>query len=286
MEQRDYITENKNSNNPKDNRLIETQSGSDEQMERLKFEDMDLLYENFPTDIHKHSLGKYFRSLNSFLKFVSDDIHYFNNLINNLLFHLENNDNPEQKNILLNEVANGNKSIKNYIDMILNFFENRNDLQFEIVSLNQTMEESLVKLAEYTDSRKINIFRKFDADIKVKINKEQFYQALLQIIKSWSQNICEDGNIYITTKKNINNIEIEFYDNISGIPDEILKNIFEPSSPLDYEWEFGLVLADKIINDHNGKISVKSSDKLNTFTITLPAFNENEFSTLISERIL
>lgn len=273
------------SNSPKDS-FSETNSGDDDQIERLKFDDMDLLYENFPADTHKHFLGKYFKSLNSFLKFLSDDMHYFNNLINNLLFHLENNDNAEQKNILVNEIANENKSIKNYIDMILNFFENNNDLQLENVNLNQTLEKILVRLAEYTDSKKISIFRKFASDLKIKINEEQFYQAMFQIIKCWCQNIYEYSEIYITAGENNTNIEIEIYDNISGIPDEILKNIFEQSSPLDYEWEFGLVLANKIINDHNGKISVKRSDKLNTFTITLPDFSKNEFTDQISERIL
>ena len=285
MGQRNYITENMNSNNLKDDSFFEADSSNNEQIERLKFDDMDLLYENFPADIHKHSLGNYFKSLNSFLKFLSEDIHYFNNLINNLLFHLENNDNTGKKSTLVNEIANENKSIKNYIDMILNFFENRNDLQLEIVSLNRTLEEILVRLAEYADSRRISIFRKFEGDLKIKINEEQFYQAMFQIIKSWCQNIYENGQIYITALENNTNIEIEIYDNISGIPDEILKNIFEQSIPLDYEWEFGLVLANKIINDHNGKISVKRSDKINTFTITFPVFNKNEFNDQISERI-
>ena len=220
------------------------------------------------------------------MKFLSVNIEHSTNLIENLLKHLENNDNREDVDILLRAAENENSSVKNFMVLLSNFFERKDDLELENEKFNQIMDNILIRLAEYTESKKISIFRKFGEDASVKINKEQFYLACLQIIKSWCENITEHGKIYITTKKNNEKIEIELRDSISGIPDEILKYIFEPSNPLEHEWEFGLVLANKIINDHKGKISVSRSEGLNTLTITLPAFEENEFNNLINERII
>lgn len=238
------------------NKFIETGSGYDHQGEKLKFEDMDLLYENFPSENYKHSLSDYFKSISTFLKFLSVDINYSTNLINKLLLYLQNNRNKEDADILINAVNSENRILENFIELVSDFFENQNNIELEKVNFNRSLDDILIKIAEYTEEKKVSIFKKFDADVNVQINKEKFYLACRLIFRSWCENIEENGKIFVTTKRNDNKVEIKFKDNISGIPDEILKYIFEPSTPLEYEWEFGLVLANKIINDHCGKISV------------------------------
>ena len=250
-----------------------------EKVEELKFEDMDVLYENVLEDTQDgpHSLDEYFKSIISFLRFLSSDINYSTNVIDSLLTHLEKKESSKETKAIIKSISQENSVIKNYIDIIFNFFESGSKKGIEIVSFNENMDEILIKLAEYTESKKINIFRKFDTDVRVKLNKDYFYFACFQIIKNWCKNFPEGGNIYITARKDIGKIEIEFRDNNSGIPDEILRNIFEPSNALDTnETEFGLVLANKIITDHCGKISVSKSKEMNSFTITLPTFEEDE----------
>lgn len=267
-------------------KYTESVTRHENQLEKLKYEDMDLLYENFPSDNFKHSLNDYFSSLSSFLKFLSTNIEYSTNLIDDLLIHFDNVKNADDVDLLLNAVNEENKTIKNFINLLSNFFESRNNLEFENVRFNKVIDDILVRLAEYTESQKISIFRKLGTDVYVKIDKEQFYLACLHIIRSWCENISENRKIFITTKKNNNKIEIEFKDDIAGIPDGILKYIFEPSNPLEYDWEFDLVLANKIIKDHSGKISVNGSEELNTLIITLPIITENEFDNLINERVI
>ena len=267
-------------------KYIESGTGYENKLEKLKFEDLDLLYENFQDDNFKHSLNDYFSSLDSFLKFLSTNIEYSTNLIDNLLIHFDNVKNADDVDLLLNAVNEENRTIKNFINLLSNFFESRNNLEFENVRFNRVMNDTLVRLAEFTESQKISIFGKLGTDVYVKINKEQFYLACFHIIKSWCENISEDRKIFIKTRKNNNNIEIEFKDDIAGIPDKILKYIFEPSNPLEHDWEFDLVLANKIIKDHHGRISVNGSEELNTFTITLPIITENDFDNLITERLI
>ena len=241
--------------------------------EELKFENMDLLYENIPGESlnRPHKLNEFFKSVNSFLKFLSADINYLTGSIDSFLIQLENKSPNKEVSALANAAYIESGIIKNYITTVQNFFENNNDLYFENVSFNENMDYILTKLAEYTGFKKINIFKKFDDDCIVKINKDQFYLACFQIIKNWCRCLPDNGNIYITTKKSYRNIEIKFKDDKVGIPDDILKNIFEPPNNLDNnEIEFGLILANKIINNHCGKISVSKSKELNSFIITLP----------------
>ena len=268
-------------------KYIGSRSAYENHLEKLKSRDMNLLYENFPMDESKHSLNDYFSSLSSFLKFLSNNIDYSTNLIDKFLIHLENNRNPDQRELLLDAIRDENKAITDFMNLLSDFFESRSNLKFENIRFNKVMDDILVKIAEYTESKKISIFKKFGTDVLVKINEAQFYLACLQIIKSWCENISENGVIYITTNtKNKNKIEIEFRDDNLGIPDEILKYIFEPSNPLEHDWEFNLVLANKIIKDHLGKISVRRSEEVDALVITLPIITENELENLINERLI
>ncbi|MGA9295441.1 MAG: HAMP domain-containing sensor histidine kinase [Ignavibacteriaceae bacterium] len=267
-------------------KFIESETGDENRLEKLMYEDMDLLYENFPSDNSKHSLNDYFISLGSFLKFLSADIDYSTNLIDNLLIHIKDNKSSDNIAILLNAVNEENNTIKNFVLALSGFFENDGNPELENVNFNNLIDDILVRIAGYTESKKISIFKKLGDDVNVKVNKEQFYLACFHIIKSFCENINENGKIFITSRENNNKIEIEFRDNVSGIPDEILKYIFEPVNPLKHNWEFGLVLANKIIKDHFGKISVNRTEELNTLIVTLPIIFENDFNNLINERLI
>ena len=92
-------------------KLIESETEDESNLETLRFKDLDLLCENFSSYDSKHSLNDYFSSIGSFLKFLSDDIEYLTSLIDNLLMHLKNNKNSNNIDILLNTVDNENKTI-------------------------------------------------------------------------------------------------------------------------------------------------------------------------------
>lgn len=267
-------------------KIIDSETGYESHSEKLKFDDIDLLYENFPSDNSKHPLNDYFNSLESFLKFVSDDIEYSSSMIDNLVKYIKENRSSEETEILLDAVSEENKTIKNFVLALSGFFENYNSSELEDIRFNNFMDDILVRIAGYTESKKISIFKKFGADVNVRVNKEQFYLACFHLIKSWCENLAQNSKIFITSRENNNKIEIEIKDNISGIPDETLQYIFEPTNPAEHDWEFSLVFANKIIKDHFGKISVNRSDKLNTLIITLPVIIENDFNSLINERLV
>ena len=66
-------------------------------------------------------------------------------------------------------------------------------------------------------------------------------------------------------------LQIEISDDGPGIPEEIKANIFEPFvSGKENGTGLGLALANKIISEHNGWLSVVSTPGRTVFRISLP----------------
>ena len=66
-------------------------------------------------------------------------------------------------------------------------------------------------------------------------------------------------------------LQIEIGDDGPGIPEEIKANIFEPFvSGKENGTGLGLALANKIISEHNGWMSVESAPERTVFRISLP----------------
>ena len=75
-------------------------------------------------------------------------------------------------------------------------------------------------------------------------------------------------------RRDTQGIEIEVRDDGSGIPDDILPQIFEPFLTTKENAKsvgLGLAVSQNIIERHNGRIEVQSKlGKGTTFTVTLP----------------
>jgi len=86
-------------------------------------------------------------------------------------------------------------------------------------------------------------------------------QVFMNLLINAGQSITEKGDIYIRTYQEGYNIVIEIKDTGTGIPDDILPNIFTPfftSKPVGQGTGLGLSISHRIIEQHNGKIMIKS----------------------------
>lgn len=86
--------------------------------------------------------------------------------------------------------------------------------------------------------------------------------------------IADFGTIHIRTGTRDDKAWIEIEDNGSGIPEDIVKRIFEPfytTKPIGKGTGLGLSLSQTIIDRHNGTIEIDSRVGRGTkFTIWLP----------------
>src|SRR5690348_18141868 len=84
----------------------------------------------------------------------------------------------------------------------------------------------------------------------------------------------ENGAVELSVRKlSDQHVEIAVRDNGPGIPEDIRERLFEPfvSSGKQYGTGLGLTVVQKIIQDHGGEITVKSTSQEGTvFRVVLP----------------
>ena len=84
-------------------------------------------------------------------------------------------------------------------------------------------------------------------------------QVLINILQNAFDAMLSGGEIKINGYIKDENAIIEIIDNGSGIPEEHLKNIFNPFYTTKVgSVGLGLAIISKIIDDHNGKVDVKT----------------------------
>ncbi|TGL90174.1 sensor histidine kinase [Leptospira congkakensis] len=85
------------------------------------------------------------------------------------------------------------------------------------------------------------------------------------------------GEISIELRKTKNWLHIIVEDNAGGIPDTIVQKIFDPfftSNKSGTGTGLGLSICHSIVKEHDGNISVKSSEQKTRFTISFPLTND------------
>lgn len=115
----------------------------------------------------------------------------------------------------------------------------------------------------------------YTEEITIFADPQQITQVFLNLIKNSIEAIEGEGVIKITAKEQNDFVEIIFSDTGKGIREEELFRIFEPfftTKEGKKGYGLGLFIVHKIIQEHEGKIDVKSEfGKGTSFIITLPA---------------
>jgi len=137
------------------------------------------------------------------------------------------------------------------------------------------MDEMLGMLQEAVEYKKVQIFKKYDRDVLVMVDRKELYQAFFQITKNACDAMPGGGKLEITTKvvDDDGTVEISFKDSGMGIPEAIKEKLFEPffSQGKKNGIGLGLPITEKIIREHGGTITVESElGEGANFIITLP----------------
>lgn len=150
-------------------------------------------------------------------------------------------------------------------------------------NINDVLSSMLNIVRNKADFFNIKLITDFDESLFcVKADTSQLQQVFLNMIMNAADAIEEKGTITITTRniKDDDNdfVEIEFRDTGAGISDENLEKLFEPfftTKPVSKGTGLGLAVSHGIIQEHMGRISVKTEvGKGTSFFIRLPAYKE------------
>ncbi len=150
-------------------------------------------------------------------------------------------------------------------------------LSKEQFDLNQSLKD-VVTLLQSSDSngKDVKISASLDGNLFITGDAGQIQQVFWNLSLNAVDAVSDNGSIDIYTKKNSSNVAIVIKDNGKGIDKEDIDKVFYPFfTTKEKGTGLGLSIAHKIIEEHKGKLEVKSSGrgKGSTFKITLPINN-------------
>nr|HDM59028.1 hybrid sensor histidine kinase/response regulator [Bacillota bacterium] len=130
------------------------------------------------------------------------------------------------------------------------------------------------KLIHHELKNRITVHEEFGDLPPLECYPGQLNQVFMNILVNAAQAIEGEGTIWIKTYTEGNNIVVKIRDTGGGIPQKVLKDIFNPfftTKPVGQGTGLGLSISYGIIKKHGGEIKVDSEPGVGTeFTIILP----------------
>ncbi|MDD3150103.1 MAG: ATP-binding protein [Candidatus Gastranaerophilales bacterium] len=180
---------------------------------------------------------------------------------------------------LLRSCKDGTERTKDII-LDLKSFSKLDDMKIKEVDIHREINLCL-NILRNKYKNKITVHKDFGNLPFVESYGGQLNQVLMNILDNAAYAIKDQGDVYIKTFINGNDIKIEIEDNGYGMDDTAKKKVFEPfytTKPIGEGTGLGMSISYKIIKNHNGIIEVESEKGQGTkFTIKMPATGLKEF---------
>jgi two-component system NtrC family sensor kinase len=156
-------------------------------------------------------------------------------------------------------------------------FARQTEPKMEPTDINRAINDGLFFLVNQALFHNIQIVKKLDSFLPfVRGNASQLKQVFMNIVVNAAEAMHGNGTLTITTSPapDRKTVYVEFTDTGEGIPEENFNRIFDPfftTKEVGKGTGLGLATSYGIVEDHGGKISVKSKvGEGTTFTIELP----------------
>jgi len=165
--------------------------------------------------------------------------------------------------------------IEQILDGFLKYVR-RPDLQLTTVDLNELVSDMVDFYSPQAYSHALTVRQSLSTDLLLcRADPGALKQVLLNLFINSQQAMDQGGELMIRTARRAHQAVIQVSDTGRGIPPERLPTLFQPYRSLRSGGNgLGLATARKIIEAHDGRISVHSEvDKGTAFTIELPLVN-------------
>ncbi|MEC2072678.1 ATP-binding protein [Alkalihalophilus marmarensis] len=143
---------------------------------------------------------------------------------------------------------------------------------FKIHSISRIIEEVKTLLETQAIIKGNDIITSYpEEELLIKCEETKIKQVFVNLLKN-AVEATNNGHIYVMVKKQREVVEIVIEDEGCGISKETLSKISEPFfTTKEKGTGLGLLICDKIIDNHNGMRSIESTEGVGTtFTITFP----------------
>lgn len=178
-------------------------------------------------------------------------------------------------NYIQNEISSMDKLINKLL--FLAKVENRKDVsEKEIFNISEEVDIVCAMFESMTYEKNIKLESNIEKNIKFDGNKEDIKQVLSIIIENAITHTKNNGKTIVELKKEKNNIIIEIKNEGDPIPEEEYIKIFERFYMVDKSrnrkekhYGLGLAIAKSIVEQYNGKITVRCDNGITNFKIIL-----------------
>lgn len=147
-----------------------------------------------------------------------------------------------------------------------------------MVHLADLISHTTALLRPEAEQHQVKIISECQEDIQLYGNRDRLTQVLLNVVKNAIQAVTEGGTVLITADTDGKNAKIKVSDTGSGISEEVVSRIFDPFFTTKARGTgLGLALCRKIVEEHDGEISVQSVIGEGTsVSITLPIHQKHQ----------
>ncbi len=181
---------------------------------------------------------------------------------------------------LLSQIEKAAKKCETVVKNMLNFSRASLSEEFKPTDLNQILEDTLLFTKHQLQISRIAVKKEFSSNLPlVNVNKDQLQQVFTNLIINAQQAMPEGGKLNVSTKLDNSQIDIVFADTGCGVPEEDLSNIFDPfftTKPVGQGTGLGLSISSGIIQQHNGRLLVKSKPGEGSKFIIRLSLEENQ----------
>ncbi|MSN26689.1 MAG: HAMP domain-containing protein [Geobacter sp.] len=149
---------------------------------------------------------------------------------------------------------------------------------FRVGDLNTVVNDTALLMRRQCERQKVYIVVSTGTLPPFRFDPEKIKQALMNIIRNALEAMPNGGEIRLSTTIDVDHVIIAISDNGPGINEKDLPLIFEPFfTRKGAGTGLGLSITQRIIEEHHGQISVKSSTETGTlFLLELPLMNGTE----------
>jgi len=208
------------------------------------------------------------------IKKNSDEIHKLNRTLTSKNIELKNiKDNYNLNISSLYELCDMNmyQEASNLLKRIINTYQNSGN-----VYEKDAEGSSLLSLAtKHVLGENIKVIVCDNANFMLTtINEMDLYRIIINIVNNAVKAMKNRGTIIAESYQELNNIVVNIANDGERIPDNMINKIFDSGFTTknnnNKNHGYGLSIVRELIEKHNGKIKVESSEQMTKFTIVLP----------------
>lgn len=216
------------------------------------------------------------RSEESFIKmgkFLKEEIKSPLLLSKSYLENIRKNQMPPKISNVMDMLLEQISGITQKLNSILLFSDKESKIRLINYNLNKTLEDFSYRLQYKLREYDIILQSELSANVKVKLDPYEFYQAFIILIDFLSASMQYGGNILMHTKRKEETVNIYLEANGKPLSEIDRRNLFLPFSDVKFDKSGGIALtvAYKIVKFHQGNLSAFNNENGGiTLLINLP----------------